>query len=71
MTRSTGEPVLARHRLALTIPPDELGPDALLAAVSRLLDGSVTLAPPPPLGGEEGFVAVVDALTAGGRGSVA
>lgn len=57
--------LLAQHRLALTIPPDELGPDALLAAVTRLLDGSVTLAPPPPLGGEEGFVAVVDALTAG------
>jgi predicted glycosyltransferase len=54
--------VLARHRLALTMSLDELQPAALAGAVSRLLDGSARLALPPPLGGGEGFVAVIDSL---------
>ena len=57
--------VLARHRFALTMPFAELQPGALLDAVNRLLDGTTTLAAPPHLGGEDGFVAVVDRLLAG------
>jgi len=57
--------LLARHRFALTISLDELNPGALLDAVNRLLDGTTRLAAPPPLGGEDGFVAVIDSLLAG------
>lgn len=57
--------LLARHRFALTMSFDELQPGALLDAVSRLLDGTTRLAAPPHLGGEDGFVAVVDRLLAG------
>jgi predicted glycosyltransferase len=57
--------LLARHRFALTMPFDELNPGALLAAVNRLLDGTTRLAAPPFLGGEDGFVAVIDSLLAG------
>jgi predicted glycosyltransferase len=59
--------ILARHRHALTIPLDELEPDALLQTLDQLLDGTVRLAAPPPLRGREGFVAVVDALLADAR----
>jgi predicted glycosyltransferase len=57
--------LLARHRFALTMSFEELNPGALLDAVNRLLDGTTRLAPPPPLGGEDGFVAVIDSLLAG------
>ena len=54
--------LLARHRFARTMSFDELNPRALLDAVNRLLDGTTRLAAPPPLGGEDGFVAVIDSL---------
>jgi predicted glycosyltransferase len=56
--------LLDRHRLASTLSLDELGPASLLTAIGRLLDGTVRLAPPPSLGGVDGFLAAVDFLLA-------
>jgi predicted glycosyltransferase len=57
--------ILARQRLAVTVPFDKLHLKALLDAVNGLLAGAIKLDAPPPLGGEQGFAAIVDALLSG------
>jgi predicted glycosyltransferase len=61
--RTRAEFLSARGIVRRLIQP-ELTPDRLRDEVTGLLDGRRRVGPPPPLGGLEGFAAVLDALRA-------